>query len=78
MTSARRWTAFAVILLALTLALPAHAYVGPGAGIGMIASLVAVLAVVGLAVVSLVLLPFRMIAKKRRAKAANGEAEAAK
>ncbi len=67
----------AIALVCSALIMPAEAYVGPGAGIGMIGSLLAVLAVVGLAIVSLVVLPFRMIAKKRRAKPAGEEAKPA-
>jgi hypothetical protein len=44
----------------------AAAYMGPGAGLGMLGSLVAVIAAVALAVVGLVLLPVRMILKRRR------------
>ncbi len=72
--------AFSLLLLALSFsvtAVPAQAYVGPGAGIGMIGSLLAVVAVVGLAIFSLILLPFRMIMKSRKNKAAKESAEAA-
>ena len=44
----------------------AAAYMGPGAGLGMLGSLVAVVAAVALAVFGLVLLPVRMILKRRR------------
>lgn len=56
-----------LFLLAAT-ALPgtAAAYMGPGAGLGMLGSLVAVIAAVALAALGLVLLPVRMILKRRR------------
>ena len=61
------------ILIALAaLAVPgtALAYMGPGAGLGMIGSLVAVIGAVLIALLGIVILPVRMILKKRR-KAAN-------
>jgi hypothetical protein len=39
---------------------------GPGAGLGMLGSLIAVIAAVGIALLGIVLLPLRMIMKKRR------------
>lgn len=56
-----------LIALAVT-AIPgtALAYMGPGAGLGMLGSLVAVIAAVGLAALGLVVLPVRMILKRRR------------
>jgi hypothetical protein len=57
-------------LAALLTAGPAAAYMGPGAGLGMIGSLVAVIGAVLIAVLGIVILPVRMILKKRR-KAAN-------
>jgi hypothetical protein len=44
----------------------AAAYMGPGAGLGMLGSLIAVIAAVGIALLGIVLLPLRMIMKKRR------------
>jgi hypothetical protein len=57
-----------ILFLLAALAVPgtALAYMGPGAGLGMLGSLVAVVAAVGLAVLGLVLLPVRMILKRRR------------
>jgi hypothetical protein len=57
------------ILIALAVAAvpgTAAAYMGPGAGLGMLGSLVAVIAAVALAALGLVLLPVRMILKRRR------------
>jgi nitrate reductase gamma subunit len=57
-----------VLILVAALLAPgtAAAYMGPGAGLGMLGSLVAVVAAVALAVLGLVLLPVRMILKRRR------------
>lgn len=49
----------------------ALAYVGPGAGLGMIGSLVAVIGAVLLALVGLIVLPFRMLMRRRKAKASD-------
>ena len=54
------------ILIAALFARTAAAYMGPGAGLGMLGSLVAVVAAVALAALGLVLLPVRMILKRRR------------
>jgi len=48
---------------------PALAYLGPGAGLGMLGSLVAVIGAVLLAIFGLLILPVRMIMKKRRQQA---------
>ena len=55
-----------VLIAALFAPGTAAAYMGPGAGLGMLGSLVAVVAAVALAVLGLVLLPLRMILKRRR------------
>jgi hypothetical protein len=57
---------FTFFVAALLTAGPAAAYMGPGAGLGMLGSLVAVIAAVALAALGLVLLPVRMILKRRR------------
>ena len=57
-------------LLAITILLApsaALAYVGPGAGLSMIGSLLAVVGAVLLALVGLVLFPVRLLVKRRRA-----------
>ncbi len=58
-------------LLLLVFAPLAAAYIGPGSGISVIGSLLALLATVGLAVLAIFLFPFRKMMKKR-----NQEAEA--
>jgi hypothetical protein len=50
----------------------ALAYVGPGAGLGMIGSLIAVVGVFLVAVLGLLILPFRMLQKRRQARVAQG------
>jgi hypothetical protein len=52
-------------LLAVT---PADAYVGPGAGLGMIGSLIAVIAVVLIMVFGLIVYPIRLLRKRRERK----------
>jgi len=54
---------------------PALAYLGPGAGLGMLGSLVAVIGAVLLAIFGLLILPVRMILKKRRRQATPPTAE---
>ena len=48
----------------------ALAYVGPGAGLSMIGSLIAVVGALILAILGLVLFPMRMLMKRRRTAAA--------
>lgn len=57
-----------ILFLLAALAAPgtAAAYMGPGAGLGMLGSLIAVAAAVVVAVVGLVLLPLRLIRKRWR------------
>ena len=54
------------IIVALLAVVPmaVQAYVGPGAGVGMIGSLLAVLGAVVLGIVGLILWPLRMIRKR--------------
>jgi nitrate reductase gamma subunit len=63
---------------ALLLAPPAMAYVGPGAGLGVLAALAAIGAVIVATLVGLVMLPIRMIRKRRKSGAASTEQEPAK
>lgn len=49
----------------------AWAYIGPGAGLGLIGSLIAVATAILIALVGLFVLPFRMISKRRKAKASH-------
>ena len=63
------------IVIALFAAAPllAHAYVGPGAGLGMIASLLAVVGAMLLSIVGLILWPWRMLKKHLQTKSAARE-----
>ncbi|HLS85608.1 MAG TPA: hypothetical protein VK043_04870 [Burkholderiales bacterium] len=63
------------IVAGLLLAAPAHAYLGPGAGLGMLGSLFAVIGAVLLAILGILILPVRMILKKRRAKQAQPDVQ---
>jgi protein-S-isoprenylcysteine O-methyltransferase Ste14 len=58
------------VVIALFAAVPllAHAYVGPGAGLGMIASLLAVVGAMLLSIVGLILWPWRVLRKRWQAK----------
>jgi len=60
------------IFIAVFAAVPllAHAYVGPGAGLGMIASLFAVVGAMLLSIVGLILWPWRMLKRHLQAKSA--------
>jgi hypothetical protein len=53
-------------LAAMLAATSAAAYMGPGAGLGMLGSVIAVVGAVLVAVVGIVVLPVRMILKRRR------------
>jgi hypothetical protein len=50
----------------------AVAYVGPGAGLGMIGSLIAVIGAVLVAILGFLILPVRMLLKRRRVRAVDG------
>ena len=57
-----------VISLLAAAPLVAEAYVGPGAGLGMIASLLAVVGAMLLSIVGLILWPWRVLRKRWQAK----------
>jgi hypothetical protein len=54
---------------------PVLAYVGPGAGLGFIGSLLAILAVVFLGLVGLVAYPLKLILRMRRSRPGGAHAE---
>ena len=58
------------VIVALFAAVPllAHAYVGPGAGLGMVASLLAVVGAMLLSIVGLILWPWRLLRKRLQPK----------
>lgn len=62
-----RLTLFAGLISALY-SVSASAYIGPGAGLGMIGSLIAIFVVVLILVLGLVIYPARVMRKKRREK----------
>ena len=62
-----------VIALFAAVLLLAHAYVGSGAGLGMIASLLAVVGAMLLSIVGLILWPWRMLKKHLQTKSAARE-----
>ena len=55
-----------VFLAALLAATPAAAYMGPGAGLGMLGSAIAVVGAVLVAFIGIFVLPVRMYLKRRR------------
>ena len=57
---------FATLLAGLFAAVPAYAYVGPGAGLTAIGSLVALFAAVGLAIVGFVWYPVKRLRRRRQ------------
>ena len=59
---------FVGLVAVLVVAGPAAAYIGPGAGLGLVSSLVAVLAATVMALALLLVWPVRMLVKRRRAK----------
>jgi hypothetical protein len=61
---------FALFTVTMLIATPADAYMGPGAGLGMLGSLLAVGGALLLAITGIIVLPVRMILKRRRKAAA--------
>lgn len=71
-----RWSTYLSVFLAffgISYAGVAAAYLGPGAGLGMIGSLIAVLFVVLVIVLGLVIYPIKLLRKKRLARGAPPE-----
>jgi hypothetical protein len=69
-------TRFAVGLCACVFAPAAFAYVGPGAGLGVLGAMLAIFAAVLATIVGLVLWPVRMLMRRRRRNAAAHDAQA--
>lgn len=59
-----------LIALALLISAPAVAYIGPGAGISVLGSLLGILATIVVAIGAIVMWPLRKMLKKRRQAAA--------
>lgn len=58
---------------AVLLSTPAMAYIGPGAGISVLGSLLGILATIVVAIAAIVMWPLRKVLKKRRQAAAAGK-----
>jgi pilus assembly protein TadC len=59
------------VLMSSVVVLPSHAYIGPGAGISAIGSLVALVGAILLAIVGFVWYPFKRMMRRRKAAAAD-------
>lgn len=55
-----------VVLMALLVPLPAHAYIGPGAGLGAIGTVLAVIGALFLLVVGFVWYPVKRLLRKKK------------
>lgn len=67
-----------IVLLLLSLAAdPLHAYVGPGAGISVLGSLLGILATILVAMGAIIFWPVRKLLKRRKAAAKTAEPAAA-
>jgi hypothetical protein len=62
----------AIGLLGMLIGMPAHAYLGPGAGLGMIGSLIAIVFVLLVIVLGLVIYPIRRL-RRRKSKTVDPE-----
>lgn len=63
--------ATATLILLVGLASSAQAYVGPGAGISLIGSVIGLVAAIGTAIAIMVMAPLRAARRKAKAKAAS-------
>jgi hypothetical protein len=72
-----RWrtvlTAIAILMVTVTAAPPADAYVGPGAGITVIGTVLAVIAAIFLGIVGFIWYPVRRLLRSRKGNAAKPE-----
>jgi predicted lipid-binding transport protein (Tim44 family) len=64
---ARAAASYLVVVLTAALAMPAHAYIGPGAGLTAIGAVLALLAALFLAVVGFVWYPVKRLLRGRQA-----------
>lgn len=71
MTHHRCATSAAAFILLAGLAGTAEAYVGPGAGISLIGSVIGLVAAIGTAIAIMVMAPLRAARRKAKAKAAS-------
>jgi len=63
----KRHARFLLLAFGATLPFAAHAYVGPGAGLGLLAALWGLVAAVGVAVFYVVMWPIRRMRRQRKA-----------
>jgi hypothetical protein len=66
--------AVSLFLFVLTLPDVAFAYLGPGAGLGMVGTLISIVVAIFVAILGVVLYPIRLYRKWRRGKNADGDA----
>jgi len=64
---------FILFILLLLIPIPAHAYIGPGAGLGAIGSVIALLGALILLIVGFIWYPFKRLLRRRKAKSAPSE-----
>jgi protein-S-isoprenylcysteine O-methyltransferase Ste14 len=66
-----------VTVLLLCVSITANAYVGPGAGISVLGSLLGILATIVLAIGAILMWPVRKMLKRKKARAAEAESAVA-
>ncbi len=69
------WIAVPCAIALLAIACPASAYVGPGAGLGLIGSLFAVIGGIFVALLGVILFPIRLLMKRRRKREVAAESD---
>jgi len=72
----KRHARFLLLALGASLPFAAHAYVGPGAGLGLLAALWGLVAAVGVAVFYVVMWPIRRMRRQRKAERSAAAARA--
>jgi len=73
----RRVQTTVLTLFLLCLSFSASAYIGPGAGISVLGSLLGILATIVLAIGAILMWPVRKMLKRKKARAAEAESAAA-
>ena len=68
-----QWCLYLLTAMLAMFPVPGSAYVGPGAGLGMIGSLIAVIIAVLVAIAGLVIFPFRLLMKRRNRSSGEGD-----
>ena len=64
---------FILFILLLLIPIPAHAYIGPGAGLGAIGSAIALLGALILLIVGFIWYPLKRLLRRRKARNAPNE-----